>query len=177
MSRGPRLVLVGPPGAPGLAVGRLLAERWQVPLVDTDAEIASAAGRSVADLLLDDGEQAYRVLESRAVDAALHADGVVVLGSGAVGDPLTRERLVARVRAGGAVVLVDLPAGESARAAGLNAAGAAGLGPTRARWRALYDERHALLEQVAGARVAVGDHTPAQLADEVAALVDGSVPG
>jgi len=160
-----------------LAVGRVLAERWQVPLVDTDAEIARAARRPVADILLDDGEEAYRVLESRAVDAALRADGVVVLGSGAVGDPVVRERLAARVRAGGAVVLVDLPAGESARAAGLNAAGAAGLGPTRARWRALYDERHALLEQVAGASVTVGARTPAELADEVAALVGGGAPG
>jgi shikimate kinase len=164
------VVLVGPPGAPCLAVAQEIGTRWAVRVVDSDELVAQAAGSSVGDLLLDAGEDAYRELERRAVVTALNGDGIVSLGSGAVVDPGTRSELAACAAAGGQVVMLDLPAGESARAAGLGAAGAAGLGPTRARWRAMYDERHTLLAEVATATVAAHGRTVVELADEVAAL-------
>ena len=54
---------------------------------DTDADVAPAAGRTVADLFVDQGEAAFRRLEREAVAVAVaeHA-GVLSLGGGAILD-------------------------------------------------------------------------------------------
>jgi shikimate kinase len=91
---GPLVVLTGPPAAGKSAVGALLADRLNSPLVDTDAEVESAAGKPVGDIFVDDGEDAFRDLERAAARQALQAGGAVVaLGSGAALDPAVRELL------------------------------------------------------------------------------------
>ena len=81
----PLLVLVGPPGAGKTTVGRILAEQRGVGFRDTDADVEAAAGKSVADIFVEDGEPAFRALERAAVDVALREhDGVLAVGGGAV---------------------------------------------------------------------------------------------
>ena len=77
----PVLVLVGPPGAGKSTVGRRTAKRLGVPFRDTDADVVRTAGKSIADLFIDDGEQHFRALERAAVATALEEhDGVLSLG-------------------------------------------------------------------------------------------------
>ena len=57
------LVLVGPPGAGKTTVGRALAERLGVGFRDTDADIVAAAGKPIAEIFIDDGEEHFRALE------------------------------------------------------------------------------------------------------------------
>src|SRR3954453_7531247 len=112
----PVVVLVGAPGAGKTTVGRALAERRGVEFRDTDLDVEEAAGKSVHDIFIDDGEAAFRRLEREAVTRALaeHA-GVLALGGGAVLDATTRDAL-----AGHPVVFLDVGLAAAAERVGFN---------------------------------------------------------
>ena len=74
---GPRVVLVGPPGAGKTTVGLALASRWQLVARDTDTDVEATAGKPVSEIFVDDGEPRFRELEHEAVARALgRRDGV-----------------------------------------------------------------------------------------------------
>jgi len=97
MNPAPNLVLVGPMGAGKTCVGRRVAERFGLELIDADHEIERLAGTSINTIFEVEGEAGFRARE-RAVLATLLARGglVVSTGGGAVLDPdnrrLMRER-------------------------------------------------------------------------------------
>ena len=76
-------------------VGAVLAGRTGRRLVDVDDEILDRTGRTVRELWLDDGEAAYRALESEIVLGALSSGEhlVVAVPGGAVLDPAVRTAL------------------------------------------------------------------------------------
>src|SRR3954447_20940186 len=93
---GPVLALVGPPGAGKTTVGTLVAAELGVPFLDTDQAIEAEAGKTVADIFIEDGEEQFRAWEREAVARALDEHhGVVALGGGAVMAAETRQRLQA----------------------------------------------------------------------------------
>ena len=75
-------------------IGRLLAERLNVPFVDTDAEIEQAQGMAVAEIFRVRGEAEFRDAERRLI-SELMADGpqVIAVGGGAFVDAATRQTL------------------------------------------------------------------------------------
>jgi shikimate kinase len=163
----PLVVIVGPPGAGKTTVGELLAERLGVGFRDTDQDVAQAAGSSVADLFVDQGEAAFRVLETAAVAAALaEHDGVLALGGGAILDPSTRALL-----AGHRVVFLDVAVKDAASRVGFNRDRPLLLGNPRAQWLRLMEKRRAFYDEVAGATVHTDGRTPDDIAAELAALV------
>jgi shikimate kinase len=85
------IALVGLMGAGKTTVGRRLAHALQLPFADADAEIVTAAGRSVEAIFAEHGECEFRRGE-RKVIARLLAGPVHVLatGGGAFIDPRTR---------------------------------------------------------------------------------------
>jgi shikimate kinase len=164
----PVVVLVGPPGALAAQTGRVLAERLGAPLRDTDEDVAAAAGKPVAEIFVDDGEEAFRELERAAVDAALEAAGaVVVLGSGAVMDPLVEEAL-----RGHTVAFLDVDVAHAARRLGFSRERPVGLGNPRAQWLRLMEHRRPVYARVASTMVPTDDLTAEQVADRVAAKLE-----
>jgi shikimate kinase len=162
----PVLVLVGPPGAGKSTVGRTAARRLGVGFRDTDADVEAMAGKSVSDVFVQDGEQAFRDLERRAVRVALreHA-GVLSLGGGAVLAPETREQL-----RGHAVVLLDTDLASAATRVGLGQGRPlVGLNP-RAQLRELMAERRPVYEEVAVHVVDTSGRPVEQVVDDVVAL-------
>jgi shikimate kinase len=59
------VVMVGMMGAGKTAIGRELARLLDVPFVDSDDEIARAAGRSIAEIFERDGEAFFRQKETQ----------------------------------------------------------------------------------------------------------------
>ena len=146
---GPRVVLVGPPGAGKSTVGSALAHRLGVPFLDTDTLIVERAGKSVAEIFVEDGEPAFRSMEAAAVVDALAMDGAVVaLGGGAVSNPDTRVALAPRP-----VVLLDVDASEAAKRVGVTGARPLLLGDVRARMVTLMRERAPWYAEVASVTV------------------------
>ena len=95
------IVLAGPPGAGKSAVGRLLGERLDREFVDTDVIVESLAGKPIRKIFEEDGEPAFRQLETEACQTVAEpADRVIACGGGALID----ERNRAYMEGGGALV-------------------------------------------------------------------------
>lgn len=165
---GPRIVLVGPPGSGKSTVGAALAERWQLGLRDTDSDVEATAGRTIAEIFVDDGEPVFRELERAAVAAAVREhDGVLSLGGGAVLDPHTQELLAAYQDAGGVVVFLDVTLSHAAPRVGLNQSRPLLLGNPRAQWQALMEARRPVYERVSTVRVLTDGLRPPDVAEQI----------
>lgn len=85
------LVLVGMPGCGKSTVGRALAEQTGRPFIDLDGEIVRRAGRPIPEIFREDGETAFRDLESRVLAEVCGQSGqIIATGGGAVLRPENR---------------------------------------------------------------------------------------
>jgi shikimate kinase len=80
-----RIVIVGFMGCGKTTVGRALAQRLGCDMIDLDSFITERAGRTPAEIIEEDGEPAFREIETHALRDALKMDNarVVALGGGA----------------------------------------------------------------------------------------------
>jgi shikimate kinase/3-dehydroquinate synthase len=162
---GPRLVLVGPPGAGKSTVASALGTRWGVAVRDTDSDVERRAGKPISAIFVDDGEPAFRALERAAVaDALAEHDGVLALGGGAVLDAATQGLLGRYRETGGTVVFLDVSLAHAAPRVGFNQSRPLLLGNPRAQWQALMEARRPVYEAVASLRVSTDGLRPAAVA-------------
>ena len=100
------IVLTGFMGTGKTAVGREVARRLGRPFVDMDAVIEARAGRPISRIFSEEGEPAFRRMESDLCGELAGQDGAVIAtGGGALVDPANREGLAA------SSILVCLQAG------------------------------------------------------------------
>lgn len=157
------LVLVGVPGSGKTTVGRQLAEQLSVGFRDTDVDVETLTGRTVAEIFISDGEDSFRELERTAVAAAIGDHrGVLALGGGAVLDSNTR-RLLAEVP----TAWLQVTAESSSARVGLGVSRPVLLGNVRGQLIKLMRERAPLYEEVADVCVDTDARTPAEVADEI----------
>jgi shikimate kinase len=79
------VVLVGLMGTGKSTVGRVLADRLGRRLLDSDMVIEEITGRTVRQIFLDDGEPAFRVLETQVlIDALAEPVPAVIAAAGGV---------------------------------------------------------------------------------------------
>lgn len=79
------IVITGFMGCGKTEVARTLARRFNLTLVDLDQLIAEQHGRTAAQLIVEEGEPAFRAIETQALRELLQANhaGVIALGGGA----------------------------------------------------------------------------------------------
>jgi shikimate kinase len=163
----PVAVLVGPPGSGKTTIGTALARALGRPFRDTDADIEAAAGKPIAEIFYDEGEEHFRTLEKNAVAAALgEHGGVLSLGGGAVLAPQTRAAL-----AGHTVIFLSVELTDAVHRTGLSAARPLLAINPRATLKAMLDARRPLYEEVAGIVVKTDGRTPEEITAELLAAL------
>ena len=95
------VVLIGMPGCGKSAVGRTLARRLGKPFVDLDHLAADRAGKSIPEIFAQEGEDAFRSLESELVREAGAQTGCVLSTGGGV---VTREENYPPLHQNGVIV-------------------------------------------------------------------------
>ena len=165
------IFLIGYRGTGKSNVARHLAERLGYDSIDADAEIERRAGKSIAAIFADDGETAFRDLESQLVaELAELRRTVIALGGGAV----LRETNRNAIRAAGPVVWLTAPVDVIVARLAADPA-TAGRRPNltktggREEVEALLTERTPIYRQCATLVVNTDGKTCAQVADEIAA--------
>jgi len=79
------IFIYGPPGSGKSAVGKILADRLEIPFLDLDVEIERLAGQTIPQIMSEQGEPIFRDLETTALEkAASGAASVIALGGGAL---------------------------------------------------------------------------------------------
>ena len=85
------LFLYGPPGSGKSTIGRILAERLDLPFIDLDAVIETSAKQAIRDIFACEGEAGFRLRESAALASVIQgAPSVIGLGGGALLKPENR---------------------------------------------------------------------------------------
>lgn len=147
-------MLVGMMGVGKSTVGRALASELGRPLYDSDEMIEARTGRTVREIWVTDGEEAFRALETETLAAALAATepSVIAAAGGIVLSPVNREALAAS----DARVVWLLADEELLLERVRNGAHRPALdGDPEAVLRRMFAEREALYQEVADAIVSV----------------------
>ena len=76
------IVLIGMPGCGKTTIGTALAQRLNRPFVDADEQIISLAGKSIPEIFAQDGEDAFRAWETKALDTLGKQSGLVIATGG-----------------------------------------------------------------------------------------------
>ena len=119
-------------------VGRNLAGLLGLPFIDLDDTVAARAGRSIPEIFRDDGEEAFRQLETEALVAVIAQPAAVVATGGGI---LTREENRTRMAAAGVSIWLHLPFETILERLGQEERRRRPLFQSAARARALYEER------------------------------------
>ena len=99
------MVLVGLMGSGKSILGKQLASRLSLELVDLDDSIVAQVGKTIPEIFKDEGEEAFRAWESKVLAEALAQDNeqIIATGGGAV---LSAENRVL-MKQGGHVIWLD----------------------------------------------------------------------
>ena len=79
------IILIGMPGCGKSTVAKLLSQELQRPMIDADEEICRVAGCSIPEIFANDGEEAFRKLETQVLrDLGKQSGLIIATGGGCV---------------------------------------------------------------------------------------------
>ena len=137
------IVLIGMPGCGKSTAGRALAEKIGFDFVDTDEEIVRISGRTPAEIIREEGEDAFRQIEHQAAKNLGKRSGCVIATGGGI---VTRRENYAPLSQNGTIVFLTRPV-EELSSAGRPLSQKMGV-------QALYEKRLPLYESWADTRAA-----------------------
>lgn len=100
------VVLIGMPGSGKTTTGKRLARMLGRPFVDIDDAISQDTGRSAAQIIREDGEDAFREVETKVTGIYCAKSGFVIACGGGV---VTRPANYDLLHQNGRIVLIDRP--------------------------------------------------------------------
>lgn len=167
------IVLMGASGGGKTTIGRMLADRYDVPHIDIDQLIERQTGAPIRQIFADHGEAHFRALERDATIGAIRSPGIVSLGGGAPMTPEVREALQPHH-----VIWLKVSVGEAVKRIGHDAGRPLLSGPgVRATLIRMLAERTPVYDACASLAVDTNDLTPdevvAVIAEHVALASDG----
>ena len=165
----PRVILIGPMGSGKTSIGQLVAERLDIPFRDTDQVIEENSGRTVSDIFLEDGEEAFRVLEKGVLRDELLSDGTVLaLGGGA---PISIDAQSALRAIASPVIYLDISLATVAPRIGFNRDRPLLLHNPRGQWQTLMEARRPIYESIADTVIDVNTKTEIDIVDEILEVI------
>ncbi|HWA97271.1 MAG TPA: shikimate kinase, partial [Pirellulales bacterium] len=170
------IVLIGYRGSGKSAVAASLARRLGWQAIDADLVLEERAGKSIAEIFRDGGEQVFRELESQVIGELVERDEVVIAAGGGVvlrdgnRSALGRAEHVIWLRAAVPTLLerVNADPATAARRPNLTTQGG------EAEVRALLAQREPLYRQCAAATVDTDGKTPDAIAAEIVQWLAGN---
>jgi len=155
------IVITGFMGCGKSVVARALAQHLNVSFVDLDERITAHTGRTPAQLITEDGERAFRRIETDTLREVLHAGeaGVIALGGGAWIEAANRELITGY---GCSTVWLDVPfevCWSRIESAGEDRP----LGRTKSEAATLYERRRPVYELATIHVPLLGDEQPSEL--------------
>lgn len=98
------LILIGMPGCGKSTLGKRLALKYNREFLDTDELIHAETGRSPAQIITQDGEAAFRTIETQIITKAGAATGKVIATGGGI---VTREANLAPLAQNGILLFIN----------------------------------------------------------------------
>ncbi|MDR2733011.1 MAG: shikimate kinase [Spirochaetota bacterium] len=108
LKRTRNIALIGMPGCGKSMTGAMLAEETGRPFVDIDQRITALAGKSIPAIFDEDGEEAFRQLETRALREEAKKSGMVIATGGGV---VTRPENLDLLRQNSLIVYLECETG------------------------------------------------------------------
>jgi shikimate kinase len=150
-----RLVLIGAPGAGKSTVGKALSEKLNREFLDTDVLIQDSTGKTITDIFVVDGEEAFRAIELEVLADVLKSENTVIsLGGGA---PISEQAQILITDSQSLVIFLDVSLATAAPRVGFNRDRPLLLGNPRAQWQALSDKRRPIYERLADVVIKVDE--------------------
>jgi shikimate kinase len=156
-------------GSGKTTIGKLIANKLNVPFRDTDEVIVAQTGKSVSEIFLEDGEDAFRVLEKAVLRQELLSDDTVLaLGGGA---PISIDAQSALRAIASPVIYFDISLASVAPRIGFNRDRPLLLSNPRGQWETLMQERRPIYEAIADKVIDVNGKSEDDIVKEIGAVI------
>ena len=167
---GPKLILIGPPGAGKSSIGRQLSKVLEVPFRDTDVLVEEKAGKKISDIFVADGESAFRKIEREVVLKEISTgNGVLALGGGSVLDEEVAEKLESLKSN---VIYLEVSISNAAPRVGFNKDRPLLAVNPRQQWLNLMEKRKPIYERLCGVKVSTDNKKPIEVVAEIRELMN-----
>ena len=157
----PRVILIGPMGSGKTTIGSLVAGKLELSFRDTDHLIEEQEEKTVSQIFLDEGEDAFRAIEKRVLREELLTDGTVLsLGGGA---PISIDAQSALRAIASHIIFLDISLSTVAPRIGFNRDRPLLLNNPRGQWQTLMEARRPIYEAIADTIINVDDKSEEEI--------------
>jgi len=156
-------------GSGKTTIGRIIAARLGLSFRDTDHVIEEEGGKSVSEIFLEDGEDAFRALEKSVLRQELLSDDTVLaLGGGA---PMSLDAQSALRAIASPVIYFDISLSSVAPRIGFNRDRPLLLNNPRGQWELLMQERRPVYESIADTVIDVNGKSEKDIVAEILLVI------
>lgn len=165
----PRVILIGPMGSGKSTIGKSLANKLSLQFRDTDSVIEEQEQKSVSQIFIEDGEDAFRLIEKSVLRQELLTDDTVLaLGGGA---PISIDAQSALRAIKSHVVYLDISLANVAPRIGFNRDRPLLLNNPRGQWQTLMEARRPIYESIADTIVDVNKRSQSEIVSQIMEVI------